>query len=109
MNWKTAVSQIERLQTAKGRIVEGQYSIEGLRLVERAMRAGLRPYFVLISENVLNNPSFRTMALVELFQKQAIEQVFVPDVEMVRLTNGRSLGGMMAVLPLSEDRDACLD
>ncbi|MEM7333637.1 MAG: RNA methyltransferase [Chloroflexota bacterium] len=99
MNWKTAVSQIERVYTAKGRAQEDQFSIEGIRLVERALRAGVRPEFVVIAEHVLKSPSYRMMALVELFQNEHIEQVFIPDSEMERLTNGRSLGGIVAALP----------
>ncbi len=102
MNWKTAVSQIERLATAKGRSKEKQYSIEGIRLLERALRAEKRPDFVIISSAQLQILSARLTTIINEIEQLEIQLIPVPDEEMIRLTNGRSLGGVMAVLPFQK-------
>lgn len=97
MKWQSQFSQVERVLTAKGRRKTGLYSIEGVRLVERAHRAGLALEAVLIAEAVANAPSAR---LADLLTALRCEQVIVPDDVLVRVTNGRSLGGIIGLLPL---------
>lgn len=102
MKWKTAVSQIERLSTAKGRRQTGQYAIEGIRLVERAVRANKKVHFALVARKMMDAPLQRMETLLKELEAISCEVVTIPDEEMVRLTNGRSLGGVLGVLSLPQ-------
>ena len=100
MNVQTAVSQIKRTYTAKGRQQSGFYSIEGVRLHERALRAGASLALVLISERVANKPSDRERLLCSQLAATNIPLTVIADNEMMRLTNGRSLGDLIGLLPI---------
>lgn len=88
--------------TPKGREAAGCYSIEGIRLHERALRAGVPPAHVLVDTHWQKRPSPREQHLLADFQKAACPVTVVPDEVMAELTNGRSLGSILGLIPLPE-------
>mgnify|MGYP002624698787 CR=1 FL=1 len=91
---------IERTATAKGRAASGCFSIEGTRLHERALRAGVWPKAVLVAEAVWQNPGERETAVLHQLTQLNIPLHPIPDAEMTRLTKSRRLGGLLGLVPL---------
>lgn len=102
MSWQTAVSQIERTYSSKGRAQTGLYSIEGVRLNERALRAGQGMQTAVISQTFQDSPSERQAKLLAAFAALSVPTVVIPNEEMARLTNGRSLGDIISLLPIPQ-------
>lgn len=102
MRWKTAVSQTERLMTAKGRAQTGLYAVEGMRLLERALRAGVPIQTVLADAEKAAAPDERLTAVLQAVNQNDIPLFLIPSAELSRLTNGRSLGGVIAHLPVPQ-------
>lgn len=100
MKRRFVLSQVERVQTAKGRQQTGLYSIEGIRLLERAVRANLSFTAVIISERLARSTSDRESAVLHHLIQGGTTPVTIPDLEMARLTHGRSLGEIIALLPI---------
>ncbi len=98
--WQPIRTMIERTATAKGRAVSGYFSIEGTRLHERALRAGVYPEAVLVAESVWQHPGERETAVFHYISQQNTPIYPIPDAEMTRLTRGRQLGGLLGLVPL---------
>ena len=98
-------TMIERTATAKGRSASGYFSIEGIRLHERALRAGWWPTAVLVTQSVWQNPAERETAVLQQLTSHNIPCHPLPDTEMDGLTQGRRLGGLIGLLPLPEPLD----
>ena len=96
---------IERTATAKGRATSGNFSIEGTRLHERALRAGWWPTAVLVTQSVWQNPGERETAVLQQLANQNISCYPIADAEMDTLTQGRRLGGLIGLLPLPQPID----
>ncbi len=99
-NWQSAAEAIKRTYTAKGRAASGCYSIEGLRLHERALRAGVPLQLVLVAERYQHQPSGRVQQLLADLHAANIPLHPVPDEVMADLTDGRSLGGFLGLVKL---------
>ena len=99
-SWQSIRTMIERTTTAKGRAASGCFSIEGTRLHERALRAGVLPEAVLVGKAVWQNPGERETAVFHQLTQHNIPIHPIPDDEMARLTQGRQLGGLLGLVPL---------
>jgi TrmH family RNA methyltransferase len=98
--WHTIRTMIERTATARGRAASGRFSIEGTRLHERALRAGICPEAVLVAEAVWQTPGERETAVLHQLAQHNIPIHPIPDAEMAQLTQGRQLGGLIGLVPL---------
>ncbi len=97
-----AVERFRRVQTAKGRHRSGLYSIEGLRLMERALRAGISVREVLLSAEILTSSSARIQAVVAALTDQNVALTPVSAEVMADFTQGRDLGGMLGLIALPD-------
>lgn len=104
-SWQSIRTMIERTATAKGRAASGCFSIEGTRLHERALRAGVYPQAVLVSEAVWQTPGERETAVLHQLTQHNVPLHAIPNDEMARLTQGRQLGGLLGLVPLPEPLD----
>lgn len=101
-SWQSIRTMIERTATAKGRVASGCFSIEGTRLHERALRAGVYPQAVLVSEAVWQTPGERETAVLHQLTQHNVPLHPIPNEEMARLTQGRQLGGLLGLVPLPQ-------
>lgn len=104
-SWQSIRTMIERTTSAKGRAASGCFSIEGTRLHERALRAGVCPKAVLVSEAVWQTPGERETAVLHQLSQHNVPIHAIPNDEMTRLTQGRQLGGLLGLVPLPEPLD----
>lgn len=100
--WRGAVETVRRTMTARGRASSGLYSIEGLRLHERALRAGKRVQTAVTGETFYATQEPRIQALLYDLLLAGCELVVVPDDVIIDLTDGRDLGAIIGVLPIPE-------
>ncbi len=100
--WQSPVEAIKRTYTAKGRAASGCYSIEGIRLHERALRANVPLQLVLAAERYQEQPPGRVRQLFTDLHAADIPLHTVPDEVMVDLTDGRSLGGFLGLVKLPQ-------
>lgn len=92
--WAPVVENVRRALTPKGRAQLGQFVVEGLRLVERALRAGLPPNELVISERLLRHHDDRIGALLSQLGSVSCDVIAVPEGVMLELAEGRN-GGLM--------------
>lgn len=94
------MEDIRRTATARGRTQLGAFSLEGRRLLERALRAGLTPSAVLVGASLrAETPSLEPLlAQVEAMGARCHE---APDRALLELAEGRRSGLIAALLPLS--------
>jgi TrmH family RNA methyltransferase len=104
-SWQSIRTMIERTATAKGRAASGCFSIEGTRLHERALRAGVWPEAVLVGDAVWHNPGERETAVLHLLTQHNVPLHPIPNDDMAQLTQGRQLGGLLGLVPLPEPID----
>ncbi len=99
-NWRGVVEMVRRVATPKGRAASGLYSIEGIRLHERALRAGVPIQQVVVGESWGKRPSLRTTTLLQDLKNADCPITIVPDAVMDELVNGRSLGSILGLIKL---------
>ena len=99
-NWQGAVESVRRVATARGRARDGRFSIEGIRLHERAIRAGMPLDQVLVAESLWHGGSPRIQQLLAELQTAVSSLITIPDPVMTELTEGRDLGGLLGLIPL---------
>lgn len=97
-NWQGAVEQIRRAATTKGRKQLGCYSIEGIRLHERALNADVEIVLCTIAKDLLKGDSERIQILHTQLHELKCPIFAVPAATMATLTNGRSLGGIISLV-----------
>ena len=102
MRWKTIAAEIERTATARGRAASGHFSVEGLRLIERAFFAGIKIESVLIGESSMTRADLRARRLLDQLDQADVEVVEVPDIGLSHVLEGRETGAMAALLKLPE-------
>ena len=105
---RRAIADVERSSTAAGRRVTGCLAIEGLRLHERAVRAGHRPNRVLAAGRLLDRPDPRERAVLEALAAAGTIILRAPDEEVERLMDGRGGGALVGLVPIPETVDACV-
>ncbi len=97
--WAGTAEMIRRVSSAKGRQQTGLYSIEGTRLVERALRAGAPLVAALVAEGFVRGGSERAGGLLADL-RDACPVVVAPDALVAELTEGRDLGPVLALVRL---------
>lgn len=98
--WRSLAAQLARTTRAKGRAQTGTFSIEGVRLLERALNAGANVTHVLHGRSFLQDPSPRAQRLRQQLAAHACTLVAAPDDVLAELTNGRSLGPLLGLVQL---------
>lgn len=89
---------IRRVSSAKGRQTTGLFSIEGTRLVERALRAGAPLQSVVISQTFSASPDPRARRLIAEIDAHGAAVVIAPDAILSELTEGRDLGAILGLV-----------
>lgn len=97
---KTWLEQLRRLRTTRGRQQAGQYSMEGYRLIERALRAGTSLAVVLVDEALLHDPTHRWQVLESELQKYDVPVFSVSSDGMEEFVGKRTFGSMIAIADL---------
>ena len=92
------IAMIHRVQTERGRRQTGLYSIEGTRLVERALRAGAPLVAVLAAEGLLAAPRVRDLLAALAAANCPVTPA--PDAVLAELTDGRDLGQLFGLVRL---------
>jgi TrmH family RNA methyltransferase len=95
------MEDVRRTATARGRAQLGAFSLEGRRLLERALRAGRAPRDVLVGP-ALRRETPELDGLLARVQAAGGRWHEVPDAELLKLAQGRRSGLITAVLPLPE-------
>lgn len=96
--WQSVAEMIRRVSSRRGRELTGLYSIEGTRLVERALRAGAPLASVLAAKRFFDAP--RGAALRDALQEAGIAVVLAPPATVAALTEGRDLGQVLGLVRL---------
>jgi len=103
-NWQGTVEMIRRAATRKGRAVSGCFSIEGIRLHERALRAGVQVKRAIAATSFQNDSSDRIQTLLTELQEQGCRLEIVPDDVIVEIIGGRDLGQILGLVKMPEQR-----
>jgi RNA methyltransferase, TrmH family len=93
------IKHVRALLQKKGRDAAGQFVLEGTRLVQEAVNAGLEPALVLYERAAFVQDQ-RLRALVVAFQKQSREVYEVSANVLRAATDTQTPQGIVAVLPL---------
>lgn len=96
--WRRVVADVERVRTQRGRAVTGLYSVEGIRLHERAVRSGVLPEQVAISAGMDADPSPRIRDLLGRLRESGCAVSTAPDDVMHDLISGRGLGDIVGLV-----------
>ncbi|MEE9126792.1 MAG: RNA methyltransferase [Planctomycetota bacterium] len=96
--WRTVVTDLERSLTARGRATLGEFSIEGTRLHERALRAGVQVERAVASERFRRSEDLRVRSLMEELESSGCELHVVPDEVIASLTEGRTHGELLGLV-----------
>ena len=102
MRWRTLAAEIERTSTARGRAASGLFSVEGLRLIERAHAAGAAIESVVVGESSVSRSDLRARRLLDRLEKSGVEIVEAPDIALTQVIEGRETGTMAALVKLPE-------
>jgi TrmH family RNA methyltransferase len=100
MNWKTIAAEIERTATARGRATSGHFSVEGFRLVERALASGYEILSVLIGESSVRKTDLRARRLIDELEKRNVPIAYAPDLGLGQIIEGRETGAIAALLTI---------
>ena len=103
--WKTLLAAIEAARTPAGRNRLQAFSLEGTRLVERALRQGIGLHGMLVRPGWVQAGGERAAALEAELERAGVERVELPVEEFDRATGGRDLGGLLALAPLPAPAD----
>ena len=95
---QSLVAMLQRVQSARGRRRAGLFSIEGTRLIERALRAGAPLEAVLIADGLASHADPRYAALLEALRSAGCTTMTAPDPVLSELTEGRDLGLMLGLV-----------
>ena len=99
---QSLVAMLQRVQSARGRRRAGLFSIEGTRLIERALRAGAPLEAVLIADGLASHADPRYAALLEALRSAGCTTMTAPDPVLSELTEGRDLGLMLGLVRMPE-------
>lgn len=101
-SWQGTVEMIRRATTRKGREAGGYFTIEGIRLHERALRAGVQIEQAVVAEDLQGDASSRFQTLLVDLQDSGCKLVTVPPAAIKELTGGRELGPILGLVRLPE-------
>jgi TrmH family RNA methyltransferase len=97
-NWQGTVEMIRRAGTRKGRETGGYFSIEGIRLHERALRAGVPVPQAILTRAFQEDSSARAQALLADLREQGCQLQVVPDKVIEEITGDRDLGQILGLI-----------
>mgnify|MGYP001547717789 CR=1 FL=1 len=103
-DWQGPVQMIRRVRTRKGREMSGAFSIEGIRLHERALRAGVLVTQVIATTAFIQDPTPRIKTLMADLRQQACEITVVPDHVIREIIGDRDLGQILGLVKMPEKR-----
>lgn len=98
--WTGVLEDVRRSFTARGRERLGCFSIEGTRLHERALRAGVRIETALVAADLVDDPAGRMRGLIEELERAGCRLLPVPRRVIDELTQGRSIGAVVGLVRL---------
>jgi len=99
-DWHGLAEALRRAASRGGRGDAGHFVLEGTRLHERALRAGIRPTAVLLSRSFAADPSPRARRLLGAIRAAGSAVHVAPDDIVAELTAGRTFGGVLGLAPL---------
>ena len=94
------LAMLRRVHSARGRQREGLYSIEGTRLVERALRSGAPLESVLVAQRLVESGDPRHRELFRALAEAGCAITVAPDEVLTKLTEGRDLGPILGLVRL---------
>lgn len=94
------IAMIRRVHSVPGRRRSGVYSIEGTRLVERALRAGAPLEAVLVAEQFARSADSRHRRLLDELAAAGCPVSVAPNDTLAKLTEGRDLGQILGLVTL---------
>ena len=101
-NWQGTVEMIRRAGTRKGRTTGGYFSIEGIRLHERALRAGVRVQQAIVTTSFQKDFSARVQTLLADLREQGCRLEIVPNSVIDEIIGGRDLGQILGLVRMPE-------
>jgi len=102
--WRAILADIGRTRTSQGRSRLGRFSIEGLRLHERALRAGAAVEVALAGESFAARSEDRIRRLLGELESSGCTVRIVPDDVITELTEGRDIGAIVGLVRLPAGR-----
>ena len=96
-HWRRVVAEVEAAAAPGGRRRLGLCVVEGTRLFERALRAGARVEQALCSSSFATDEGRRAVELRRSLEERECAPIEVADEVLERLTDGRSLGGIVGL------------
>lgn len=97
-DWRGVEVDIRRAASAGGRADIGRFSLEGTRIFERALEAGVAVEAALVSESYRQDPSERIQRLIAGLERVGCAVYTVPDDVVLRLTDGRGNGDVLGLV-----------
>ncbi len=101
-NWRGTVEMIRRAGTRKGRATGGYFSIEGIRLHERAVRAGVLVSHAITTSSFQEDSSPRVKRLLLDLKEQGCRLQIVADDVIEELIGSRDLGHILGLVRMPE-------
>jgi TrmH family RNA methyltransferase len=103
--WRSVLADIGRTRSAQGRAASGRFSIEGLRLHERALRSEVLVESALVSETLADDEDERVRRLLSDLEATDCVLHVVDDDLLRELTEGRDVGAIVGLVHLPEPPD----
>jgi TrmH family RNA methyltransferase len=103
--WHSDHELLRRVQSRRGRQQTGHFALEGVRLHERALRAGVPLRFVFCSERFATSADPRTVALRADLAAAGVVCHVVPPELLTPFTGERGLGEIVGVAALPDSAD----
>lgn len=97
LTWQSVAEMVRRATSRLGRQQGGFYTVEGTRLVERALRSGAELEIALADEHFACDSD-----LVHFLVAANCQVVIAPDPVMATLTSGRDSGGVIGLVRLPQ-------
>lgn len=98
------LAMFRRVHSAHGRQREGLFSIEGTRLVERALRSGAPLTAILVARHLVESDDERSQGLLVALADAGCAITIAPDDVLAELTEGRDLGPILGLVRLPPPR-----
>ncbi len=98
--WTAVLAKFEEASSPEGRRQTGRFTVEGFRLVERALNTGAAIEHILVGESAWNLPCERMQKLLKALASRQCSVVQVPDTVADRITEGRTFGAVQALVAL---------
>ncbi len=99
-NWVGIMEMVRRTATARGRAASGYFSIEGTRLHERALRAGIFVEQAVVAAHYWQDVDDRKQKLLVSLAESGCRLTVVPDGVVSEFTGGRDLGAILGLVAL---------